>query len=541
MEQQELGKTEEVTTSAELSGLETAAAPQAEDLPTVDELANGTHADESSAPETEVPADSSATKEPNPFKRGALVEGVITSTSPTAIVLELGHGKEGIIQNTELERMDVKRFEDFVVGSTLKVVVINPRNKEGKVVVSYNHALEETDWQNAEQYAQSKEVFHGKIGGYNKGGLIVRFGRLRGFIPQSQISEARLRGLNGETPEQRYGQMINQNISVKVMEVDRQRNRLILSERAADREVRQQRKESLITELQSGELRDGTIVSLETFGAFVDIGGAEGLVHLTELSHHHITHPRQAVSVGQKVQVKVIGVDPANNRIALSMKDLLPDPWDEIAVRYAAGTLVRATITKTAKFGAFARIEGADNIEGLIHISELGDDRVEDPKEIVKKGDVMTLRVVKVDVAEKRLGLSLKKVFSSEFMDDDIKTAFERPELVEIPTKPSKIKQSLDKARAKGEQIVSDLQEKATQASESLTEKVAEAREEGADIIEQLQEKASEVGEAIGEKVEEAREKLSDLVEDAREKGAEIIEDIKERLSGDADEEKAES
>jgi small subunit ribosomal protein S1 len=541
MEQQELGTTEEVTTSAELSGLETAAAPHAEDLPTVDELANGTPADEASATETEVPADSSATKEPNPFKRGALVEGVIINTSPTAIVLDLGHGKEGIIQNTELERMDVKRFEDFVIGSTLKVVVINPRNKDGKVVVSYNHALEETDWQNAEQYAQSKEVFHGKIGGYNKGGLIVRFGRLRGFIPQSQISEARLRGLNGETPEQRYGQMINQNISVKVMEVDRQRNRLILSERAADREVRQQRKESLITELQSGELRDGTIVSLETFGAFVDIGGAEGLVHLTELSHHHITHPRQAVSVGQKVQVKVIGVDPANNRIALSMKDLLPDPWDEIAVRYAAGTLVRATITKTAKFGAFARIEGADNIEGLIHISELGDDRVEDPKEIVKKGDVMTLRVVKVDVAEKRLGLSLKKVFSSEFMDDDIKTAFERPELVEIPTKPSRIKQSLDKARAKGEQIVSDLQEKATQASESLTEKVEEAREEGAEIIEQLQEKASEVSEAIGEKVAEAREKLGDLVEDAREKGAEIIEDIKERLSGDADEEKAES
>jgi small subunit ribosomal protein S1 len=512
MEQQELGTTEETTTAAELSGLETAASETA-----------GNEAAAVDAPATET-TDSSATKETSGLKRGILVEGTITSTSPTLITLDLGEGREGIISNAELERMDVKRLQDFVVGAVLRVKVINPRNKDGKIVVSYDNALEESDWEKAAEYAASKEVFHGKVGGYNKGGLIVRFGRLRGFIPQSQISETRLRRLSGETPEQRYGQLINENISVKVMEVDRERNRLILSERAAEREVRQYKKQSLIAELQVGDERTGTVVSLETFGAFVDIGGAEGLVHLTELSHHHITHPRQAVSVGEQVRVKVIGIDAENNRIALSIKELLADPWDEIAVRYAPGTLVRGTITKTAKFGAFARIEGADNIEGLIHISELSDERVEDPKEVVKKGDLLTLRVLRVDIAEKRLGLSLRKVFSTEYLDQDLQTAFENPALVEIPERApvSRLRETVESAREKGGEIIADLKEKASEAGEELREKLEDAREKGAEIIEDLKEKASEAG-------EELREKL----EDAREKGAEIIEDLKEKLSRD--------
>jgi|GEM_PF-492434 small subunit ribosomal protein S1 len=521
MEQQELGTTEETTTAAELSGLETAASETA---------GNETAAADAPAPET---TDSSATKEINGLKRGALVEGTITSTSPTLITLDLGEGREGIISSAELERMDVKRLQDFVVGAVIRVKVINPRSKDGKAVVSYDNALEESDWQKASEYAASKEVFHGKIGGYNKGGLIVRFGRVRGFIPQSQISEARLRRLSGETPEQRYGQLINENISVKVMEVDRERNRLILSERAAEREVRQYKKQSLIAELQVGDERTGTVVSLETFGAFVDIGGAEGLVHLTELSHHHITHPRQAVSVGEQVRVKVIGIDPENNRIALSVKELLADPWDEIAVRYAPGTLVRGTITKTAKFGAFARIEGADNIEGLIHISELSDERVEDPKEVVKKGDLLTLRVLRVDIAEKRLGLSLRKVFSTEYLDQDLQAAFENPALMEIPERAqaSRMREKLEEAREKGAEIIEGLKVKSAEAGDELREKLEEAREKGAEIIEDLKEKASAAGEDLKEKSAEAGDELREKLEEAREKGAEIIEDLKEKAS----------
>jgi small subunit ribosomal protein S1 len=190
------------------------------------------------------------------------------------------------------------------------------------------------------------------------------------------------------------------------------------------REVRQRRKEALITELKPGEIREGRVVSLENFGAFVDIGGAEGLVHITELSWKHVTHPRQILEVGQEVEVKVINVDEGKNRIGLSIKQLKADPWDELATRFGNGALVRGTVTKLTKFGAFARIKGMEAIEGLIHISELSDERVEHPRDVVNKGDKLTLRVVKVDVKNRRLGLSLRRVNSAEFLDEDLKRAY---------------------------------------------------------------------------------------------------------------------
>jgi small subunit ribosomal protein S1 len=524
----ELGKTEEeVTTpnpsSAELSELETAPTPDVEHSPATEVDAPAPVARDET-PNAE-PADNAASKPASPFKRGAMVSGTVTATTPTQITLDLGDGHEGVILSSELEKLDKKRLEDFAIGNTLNVVVVNPRNKDGLTVLSYIHALEETDWQTAEEYRQSKQVFHGKVGGYNKGGLIVRFGRLRGFVPQSQISDVRLSGLEGETPEQRYSSQINKNVDVKVMEVDRARNRLILSERAALRDVRKARKEALITQLQVGEIREGVVVSLENFGAFIDIGGAEGLAHLTEISHHHITHPRQSLMVGEKVTVKVKEIDVANNRIALTIKELLPDPWDEIAARYSAGTLVRGTITKLTKFGAFARIEGTNEpIEGLIHISELSEERVEHPSEVVKRGDVLTLRVVRVEIADKRLGLSLKKVNSAEFLDEDLRQAFENPERVEIPevkkpTAAQRAREALEDAREKGAEVI-----------ETLKEKAGDAREAIADAVEALQEKASDV-------IDDAREALSDVVEAAREKGEEVI----ERLKGDDDSRDAES
>ena len=363
--------------------------------------------------------------EPMPFKRGDLLEATIAETSPTELIIDLGDGYQGLVPGKELELMPNRLLEQFTAGAEIAVYVVNPRNAEGKTILSINLALEELDWREAENYRKSKDVYNGKIGGYNKGGLIVRFGQLRGFVPQSQISDVRRAYMEGETPEERYGPQVNDRIAVKVMEVDRQRNRLILSERAAMREVRQAAKENLITELEVGEVRDGVVVSLENFGAFVDIGGAEGLVHITEISWDHITHPRQALDVGDNVQVKVINVDPGQNRIGLSIKQLQPDPWDEIAAEYPAGALLRGTVTKLTKFGAFARIDAKQAVEGLIHISELSEDRVEHPKEVVAKGDELTLRVVKVDVKNRRLGLSLKRVNSHEYLDDDMRRVFQ--------------------------------------------------------------------------------------------------------------------
>ncbi len=385
---------------------------------------------EAQEPASESPAQTKkerAPKDDNPpkYRRGQICSGVITKTSPTAVFVDLGDGDEGLVPGRELELMTRKMLESLIVGAEVDVYVVNPRNHRGETVLSINHALEELDWRKAEEFAKSKNVYEALIGGYNKGGLIVRFGRLRGFVPQSQLAEERARGMSGETPEERYSPMVNQPIGVKVMEVDRNRNRLILSERAAMREVRQRRKRELIEELTLGEIRKGTVVSLETFGAFVDIGGAEGLVHLTELAWGHITHPRQVVSVGDEIEVEVISINSDARRIGLSRRRIMSDPWDEVAGSLRRGQLVRGRVTKLTKFGAFARLIDNDAVEGLIHISELSGERVSHPREVVKRGDELVLRIVKIDIKERRLGLSLKSVNSTEYLDLDWEMAIQ--------------------------------------------------------------------------------------------------------------------
>lgn len=369
--------------------------------------------------------DASSEKEEPKYKRGQIYHGVIARTAPTAVYVDLGDGDEGVVPGRELELMTRRMLESLRAGAEVDVYVVNPRNHRGEIVLSINHALEELDWRKAEEFAKSKSLYDALIGGYNKGGLIVRFGRLRGFVPQSQLADERIQKMTGDTPEERYSPMINQPIGVKVMEVDRRRNRLILSERVAMREVRRRRKEALIEELTLGEIRTGTVVSLENFGVFVDIGGAEGLVHLTELGWGHITHPRQAVAVGDKVEVEVISINPKARRIGLSRRRILRDPWDEIATSMRRGQLVRGRVTKLTKFGAFARLVDHQAVEGLIHISELSSERVSHPREVVKRGDELVLRIVKIDIKERRLGLSLKSVNSTEYLDLDWEMAIQ--------------------------------------------------------------------------------------------------------------------
>lgn len=383
---------------------------------------------EEATPDTEQPADTSEgeTKPAEPesaprFRRGDLVEGTIIKTTPIFIEIDLGDDLVGIVPGRELERMTRKSISELEEGQQINVFVVNPNDHQGRVILSINRALEEMDWKTAEEYRQNQEIYEGRVAGYNKGGLIVRFGRLRGFVPQSQIGEDRRRTLDGETPEARYGSMVNDEVMVKVMEVDRSRNRLILSERAASRERREKRKEILIQELAVGEVRTGSVVSLEDFGAFVDIGGAEGLVHLTEISWKHVIHPRDSLQIGQEVKVEVISIDPNRKRIGLSIKRQEADPWDEVATTYQEGDLVQGVVTKLTKFGAFAQLVDSQNIEGLIHISELSDQRVKHPREVVEEGEKLTLRVVKIDVKNRRLGLSLKRVNSAEFLDRDMK------------------------------------------------------------------------------------------------------------------------
>ncbi len=414
---------------AEAAGEVAAAAPAdvaeaAAEEPAAEVAASAAEAEAAAAPAEAAEAaaapaaEAAPARPPLPFRRGQVVDGVVLTTAPTEVRMDLGDGHEGIIPGRELEGMPREQIEALQPGATIPVYVVNPQDHQGNIRLSVTHAQEELDWRKAEACHKSQEVFQSVIAGYNKGGLIVRFGRVRGFVPQSQFGGER-RSASGGTPEERWSGMVNQPIAVKVIEVDRSRNRLILSERAAAREQREVRKERLISELQVGEVRQGRVVSLVDFGAFVDIGGAEGLVHLTEISWQHVTHPRDALKIGAEVRVEVISVDPQRKRIGLSIRRQAADPWDTVAIDYKVGQLVQGLITKMTNFGAFARLVAAPEIEGLIHISELAEQRVTHPREVVSEGETLTLRVVKMDVAERRLGLSLKAVNSAEYLDQD--------------------------------------------------------------------------------------------------------------------------
>jgi len=367
-------------------------------------------------------------------RRGEIREGVIARITPGEVLVDVGAKSEGVITGRELETLDAAMRQSLAVGQTVLVYVMDPEDRNGNIVLSLSRAKEEKDWRTAEALLASQEVYTGPIAGFNKGGLIVKIGNVRGFIPASQLSAARRRRSEGETPEQKWGRMVGETTQVKVIEVDRSRNRLILSERAAVKESREAQKDRLLSEIKVGEVRKGHVISLAEFGAFVDIGGADGLVHLSELSWKRVNHPNEILKVGQEVEVVVLNVDRERKRIGLSMKRREDDPWLAIQKKYQVGQLVAATITKLTKFGAFARIEGEDDIEGLIHISELAEGHIDHPKDVVAEGQNVTLRVVKVDAEKRRMGLSLKRVASSAYADTDWEQVAASLDLDEVAT-----------------------------------------------------------------------------------------------------------
>lgn len=350
-------------------------------------------------------------------KAGEIRNGMIASIIPGQILVSVGTKSEGMITGKEFEQIPPEELSELKVGQEIPVFVVNPEDQNGNLVLSYVRAREEVSWTRTEELLASKEVYHSSIVGYNKGGLIVPVGGLRGFVPSSQISLSRRASLSGETPDQRWSKMIGQEIDVIVIEVDRERRRLILSERAASTETRESLKERVIDELKEGEIRTGRVTSLADFGAFVNINGADGLVHLSEISWDRIQHPGEVLKVGQEVKVKVISIDREKKRIGLSIRQLLEDPWTQKSAKYAVGQLVDAAITRLTKFGAFARLE--DDLEGLIHISEISEKRIEHPKEVLHEGEAVTLRIIKIDPENHRIGLSLRRVESMAYADMD--------------------------------------------------------------------------------------------------------------------------
>lgn len=352
-------------------------------------------------------------------RHGDILQGVIMQITPGEILVDVGSKSEGIINGRELERMDLELRQSLQVGQEVLAYVIRPEDQDGNVVLSLTRAQMETDWRKAEELYAAEEIFEAQVAGHNKGGLIVRIGRVRGFVPSSQLVSVRRRrteeGEEDDIDEAEQAKLVGKTLRFKIIELDRRRNRLILSERAAAREWRREQKEKLLNELQENEVRTGVVSSLCDFGAFVDLGGADGLIHLSELSWGRVSHPREVLKVGDEVQVYVLHIDRERRRIALSLKRLQPEPWSQIEERYQIGQLVEGTITKITNFGAFARLDG--DVEGLIHISELSDQRIGHPREVVQEGQVLSLRVIRIDTARKRIGLSLRRVNDTEIED----------------------------------------------------------------------------------------------------------------------------
>lgn len=437
-------------------------------------------------------------------RRGEIRTGTIARISETDILVDIGAKSEGVIPSHDLEKLPDEEREQLVEGAEVNVYVQSLGRGDNPIRLSLHRAIEEKDWLKAEDLRESKEAYESEIAGFNKGGLIVKMGRLRGFIPASQVSLSRRKRSEGDTPDKRWGKMVGEPIVSRVIEVDRNRNRLILSERAAAREARDILKERLIEEIEEGETRTGHVISLADFGAFVDIGGADGLVHLSELSWKRINHPNELLNVGDEVQVRVLSIDKEKKRISLSIRALEPDPWDLVAEKFQEGQLVEGEVTKLTKFGAFASLVGMQDfdIEGLIHISELAEQHIAHPKEVVSEGERLTLRIIKIEKDRRRIGLSLKKVDSPAYAEMDWQTAMQ--EIQSDDEEPEPIQEADEEAEPEAEaetEVASEAEVEAETEAEAEAEAEVETSSE-----DDGEEPAAEAEDAEAEDAEEAAE-----------------------------------
>lgn len=413
-------------------------------------------------------------------QRGEIRTGIIASIGPSQILVSIGAKSEGVIAGRALDEISEETLKSFKPGQEIAAYVLNPEDKNGNVILSYTRALEMKAWETVKEMQENETVYEGKVSGFNKGGLLVDVEGLRGFVPASQVSPVRRSQAIGKTPEQRWGKMVGETISLRVIEVDQERRRLILSERAASSETRQEIKERVIGDLKIGQTYTGRVTSLANFGAFVNINGADGLVHLSEISWDRVKNPNEVLEVGQGVDVKVISIDEEKNRIGLSIRQLQEDPWRTRISKFQVGQLIEGTITRLVKFGAFARID--DDVEGLIHISEISDHRVEHPKEELKEGDVVNLRIIRIEPERRRIGLSLRKVDSAAYVDKDMKALAKAiaEQSDEEPVEETAEEPIVEEQAAQEPVVEEQVEEAAEEIEESAEEPVAEEQVEEA-------------------------------------------------------------
>ncbi|HWO73693.1 MAG TPA: S1 RNA-binding domain-containing protein [Dehalococcoidia bacterium] len=339
------------------------------------------------------------------LRRGDVVEGTIIAITRDGVIVDIGAKSEGMIPVNEMHSLGAEPLRKVATGDKVVAFVLQPETPEGEILLSLDRARGERGWRVLQQLFESGESFEAEVTGFNKGGLLVNVEGVAGFVPLSQL--VGLRPERSESGASGLQSAVGKTLRLKVIELNRRRNRVILSERGALQEWRSQQKERLLSELEEGEVRRGRISSIRNFGVFVDLGGADGLVHLSEISWDRTKSPEELFKLGDEVDVYVMKVDAERKKIALSIRRAQPAHWDGIVDKYQVGEVVPGIVTKLATFGAFARIEGP--VEGLIHVSELVDRRISHSQEAVREGDILPLKIIRIERDRHRLGLSLKQ------------------------------------------------------------------------------------------------------------------------------------
>ena len=338
------------------------------------------------------------------FDDGDLVEGVIVKVDPEEALLDIGYKSEGVIPSKELSiKHDVNPSEVVAVGDVVEALVLQKEDKDGRLVLSKKRAQYERAWGKIEEIHNNDSTVTGTVIEVVKGGLILDIG-LRGFLPASLVEMRRVRDLHP---------YVGRELEAKVIELDKNRNNVVLSRRKFLEETQSEFRREFLETLQRGEVRKGVVSSIVQFGAFVDLGGVDGLVHVSELSWKHVDHPSEVVEVGHEVEVEVLDVDLQRERVSLSLKATQEDPWRQFARQHYVGEFVEGRVTKLVPFGSFVKVE--EGIEGLVHISELAEAHVEMPEQVLRVGDQVTVKIIDIDDVRRRISLSLKQAVKAGF------------------------------------------------------------------------------------------------------------------------------
>ncbi len=344
------------------------------------------------------------------LERGDIVNGTVLSIDSQGLIVDIGWKQDGIVARGDIERMG-KTTADYQVNAEIAVAVVNLSDHEGNLILSAAQARQNEDWLRAEEFMNSETLWTGEIADSNKGGVIVSFGHLRGFVPASHVLDLP-RGMKEDERIAFLQTLVSKEITVKVIEVNRKRRRLVFSQLEAEQENRAARKEALLRELEVGASRQGVVSGLCDFGAFVDLGGADGLIHISELAWRRVRHPSQVLAVGDEVEVYILNLDAQGKRIGLSLKRLQPNPWSLVDDMYHIGQLVEGVISRLESFGAFISLE--PGIEALLHVSQMSSNADENPLRHLYEGQKLLMRIISIEADRQRLGLSLTEVTAAE-------------------------------------------------------------------------------------------------------------------------------